>query len=501
MAHSNPSTADPTTPLSQDHLHALAPLLGLLGQLAQHLLDFPKQGIDPQATAAFETTLQDLLRQLGLEAVAHLFNSLEPQDKHDMPKEIKLNGTRYRVRPKTCWTVSCLFGQFKLRHFLYEPREHGERCLHPLPDLLGIVASCASPALAQKTGRLVAQHSQRAALGLLFEEHAVPWCVDRLRRVAGCVAEALSQQRQAVQADRLVGWLEQTSLQKGGHLPVLVAGRDAVKLRIRGVGHQEAVVATVSVYDRRGQRLGTVYLGRMPEYQEATLTAQLTGLLVEVLTRWPCRRLRLAYLTDCGWQPQCYYRSVLRKMADPAHPGQRLRWEWVVDYYHACLYVSLMAEGLFGPGQQARAWAARMRRLLKQPDGARRVLQSASYHRNQDWPIGERAEKFWEGYGYLAKYGRQMGYARCLRLGIPLGSGVTEAGCKVVVTQRLKQSGMGWGGRQNQEEPFGQVVLDLRVLVLSGVYEEAFQRHLGEIKSVLGRSYEACRRAVARKAA
>src|SRR5262249_13730449 len=161
-----------------------------------------------------------------------------------------------------------------------------------------------------------------------------------------------------------------------------------------GAGYQGAVGGTVPVYNRRGKRLGTVYLGRMPEEQEATLSAQLTGLLQEVLLRWTCRRLRLAYLTDCGWQPQRYYREVLRKMEDPAHPGQRLSWEWVVDYYHACLYVSLMAEGLFGAGQQAQAWARRMRRLLKQPGGARRVLQAASYQRNQDWPWGERAEKY-----------------------------------------------------------------------------------------------------------
>jgi hypothetical protein len=315
------------------------------------------------------------------------------------------------------------------------------------------------------------------------------------------VAEGTAAQRQAAQADRLVGWLEQASGQKGGHLPVLVAGRDAVKLRIVGVGYQEAVVATVSVYDRRGKRLGTVYLGRMPQEQEAGLSEQLTGLLTEVLTRWPCRRLRLAYLTDAGWQPKAYYRNVLRRMEDPARPGVVLGWEWVVDYYHACLYVSLMAEGLFGPGQQAQAWARRMRRLLVQPGGARRVLQSASYQRNQDWPEGEAGEKFWEGYGYLHRYGAQMGYARCGRLGIPLGSGVTEAGCKVVVTQRLKQSGMRWGGRRGRQEPFGQVVLDLRVLVLSGAYEVAFNRYLGQSKSVLPGSYDACRLAIARNAA
>jgi hypothetical protein len=473
----------------------------LLGQLAQLLLDFPAQPLCPEATARLEGRLRGLLRQVGLQAITQLFNSLEPHDKHDLPREIKLQGSRYRVRPKTCWTVSCLFGPFKLRHFLYEPRERGERCLHPLPDLLGVIAGAATPALAACAGRLVAQHSQRGALDLLEEEHGVSWCTTTLRKVAAAVAEASGAQRQQVQADRLLGWLEQTRAHTAGPLPVLVAGRDAVKVPILGVGYQEAVVATVSVFNRRGKRLGTVYLGRMPQENEATLSAQLTGLLQEVLRRWPCRRLRLAYVTDAGWQPQAYYRQVLRRMADPAHPGRRLCWEWVVDYYHACSYLSAMAEGLFGPGGQGQAWAARMRRLLKQPGGAKRVQQAASYQRNRRWPRGEWAEQFWKGYHYVAKYARQMDYARCRRLGVPLGSGVTEAGCKVVVTQRLKQSGMRWKAAQGKQEGFGQVVLDLRVLVLSGVYEQAWQSHLGAAKEDQGHNYEGVRRAVARNAA
>ena len=65
-----------------------------------------------------------------------------------------------------------------------------------------------------------------------------------------------------------------------------------------------------------------------------------------------------------------------------------------------------------------------------------------------------------------------MDYAGYRRLGVPLGSGVTEAGCKTVFTQRLKQSGMLWGPEG------GQVILDLRVLWLSGVWQDAHHAFL-----------------------
>jgi hypothetical protein len=42
---------------------------------------------------------------------------------------------------------------------------------------------------------------------------------------------------------------------------------------------KEGATTTVSVLDRRGKRLGTVYLGQMPEAGQGTLTEQLTALI------------------------------------------------------------------------------------------------------------------------------------------------------------------------------------------------------------------------------
>jgi hypothetical protein len=58
----------------------------------------------------------------------------------------------------------------------------------------------------------------------------------------------------------------------------------------------------------------------------------------------------------------------------------------------------------------------------------------------------------------------------CQRL--PMGSGITEAACKIVFTQRLKRSGMSW------TLTGGQVILDLRVIWLSGIWDMVHQRYL-----------------------
>ena len=55
---------------------------------------------------------------------------------------------------------------------------------------------------------------------------------------------------------------------------------------------------------------------------------------------------------------------------------------------------------------------------------------------------------------------------------MPLGSGVTEAACKTVFTQRLKRSGMRW------HKESGQVIVDLRVLYLSGIWPDVVRKDL-----------------------
>ena len=65
-----------------------------------------------------------------------------------------------------------------------------------------------------------------------------------------------------------------------------------------------------------------------------------------------------------------------------------------------------------------------------------------------------------------------MRYQSYRRQHLPIGSGVTEAACKIVFTQRLKRSGMSW------TLSGGQVILDLRVIWLSGVWKEVHQAYL-----------------------
>src|ERR1051325_50613 len=129
---------------------------------------------------------------------------------------------------------------------------------------------------------------------------------------------------------------------------VLAVGRDGIMLPIRKHDtYKEGSVATISVYDRRQRRVGTLYLAEMPQPHQVRLTEELTNLLKAVLAKWQGPLPRLLYLTDAGHHQTSYFEEVLQKMENPRRQGERLEWMWIVDYYHAAKYVTQLATVLF----------------------------------------------------------------------------------------------------------------------------------------------------------
>jgi hypothetical protein len=324
------SKADPnsvSSPSAEDDLdevaaNALQPVLHLIHH-------FREQPITPQHTHQFEQQLHTSLRELGRQLASWTYNHLEPSNPDDLPKHLTFEATAYtrlnRQTPQNLWTR---FGQIRLQRTGYRPtHQDGEPTLFPLARALGLVEG-ASPALAERAARLLAQAgmTQQRLLRQLQQDHGVGWGVKKLRTVCSVVAEKIDEQRHAAQSVQLLAWLEQASASTGRHKPLLSVGRDGITLRVgqNQSGHYEvASTATISVLDRRGKRLGTVYLGYVPQPYQRTMSRELTRLLRAVLTAWPGPLPRLCYVSDAGDNETAYYEQALRKMKHP-RSGQRL---------------------------------------------------------------------------------------------------------------------------------------------------------------------------------
>jgi hypothetical protein len=463
------------------------PCLHLSEQIAERTARFLTRPITPAATLDFEKDLRELLDECGRLVFQSVVNQIEPPLPQDAPKHTQRAGQDYcrkNQKSPTRGGIATLFGRIELHRCLYEPLQEGrddaQRSFAPLQLCLGIVANNATPALAERVGHLSSKHTQQEMLDLLRSDHHVCWSTEVLRQVAAAVSAGIAPYLRAAQRQRLLEWLAQAKKSRGRHRPTLSVGRDGLMLPIRHEPHyKEGSVATISVLDRRGRRIGTIYLGEMPEPQQKTLSAELTALLQSVLAGWDGPLPRLVYVTDAGYQQTTYFEEVLTKMENPRRAGERLQWLWIVDFYHAAQYVSKLANVLFAEEERRQAWSRRMRHVMRDKEGGvLTVLASAAQYHGKKVLGKKEEEAYGEAHHYLLKHVEQMQYSQYKRAGLPLGSGVTEAGCKVVFTQRFKESGMTW----NRDG--GEVILRLRLAVLSGVWVKVFSEFLNHLPLV-----------------
>jgi len=113
----------------------------------------------------------------------------------------------------------------------------------------------------------------------------------------------------------------------------------------------------------------------------------------------------------------------------------------IVDWYHAVERLWLVANLLWGEGHPAaKRWARQAKKHLAhgQVEALLALLRRLSPR------TAEARKAVREAIGYFQNNAERMRYRRFRRQGLFIGSGVVEAGCKHVVGQRLKGSGMRW---------------------------------------------------------
>lgn len=167
--------------------------------------------------------------------------------------------------------------------------------------------------------------------------------------------------------------------------------------------------------------------------------------------------------------------------------GDGARWVWnlaemiapgaiqIVDLYHAKEHLSALGSLLFSPGTDlARKWSAD-RHLELEIGNLDAVLNAIGQFSNLPGDKGAAARREQD---YFVANRHRMDYARFRSMGLSVGSGVLEAGCRVVVGQRLKRSGMFWSVRGANQ------ILALRSSMLSGTFDAFWNRYITARRSI-----------------
>lgn len=138
----------------------------------------------------------------------------------------------------------------------------------------------------------------------------------------------------------------------------------------------------------------------------------------------------------------------------------------IIDLYHAREHIGKLCQLLFaGDEKKIRAFRMRWWTLLDEGKVERIVAQA----RSQLSGAGANQEQIEIELGYFEENRERMRYQRFRDEGLFVGSGVVEAGCKSVIGQRLKRSGMEWSVSG------ANAIISLRCLLLSGRFEEYWE--------------------------
>lgn len=428
-----------------------------------------KPGMGPEDAHQFEHSVEMIVREQARSFVEWCFNSLEPSKVDAMPRHVDYQGQKYRrLNQKTDHAkVLTRFGNITLLRATWRQGSRG-RTISPLEKILGIKFG-ATPGAQDLVGRQIATagSSQSRCIEVIAERTGARIGSEKLRNLSSYLAEIMEPQREACQVQQLEEWIDDAV--NHSENVTLAVSRDGVSLGIAPFGHFEmASVATLSVYCD-GQRLGTIYLACGPEDNQETLSRNFTSLLTSIIRSRDSKLRRIVYVSDAGRIETAYWKNVLRHLHVD---GQRIRIQRIVDYYHASLRLTTIADALQLTTSQRTEWLKRVRKMLLEPGGWGRVMRSIAGMLKQHGINSDREEDVQTAKRYLHRYRRFMNYSEYRSHGSPIGSGIVESACKQIVTERLKLSGMRWSHAGAQQ------ILTLRSILLSQTWHATFKKSL-----------------------
>ena len=435
--------------MHQDNTSALSGLASF--ENLQNLLMARSQGGSVQAALPFEAFAVELGH-----AVRGLENELKAADlaRYDVDADaVLVNGQEWRKcldnQPKTSLSSS---GPVTVARNLYRPAEGG-KSICPLELRAGIIGGVYTPVLARQVSYRMGHRTSDETSDLLVElgiSGPSRRSGDRLPQVLSTVWEdhretweAALRQQECVPAEASVVAVSLDGVmvpdkdgQRDAKAQREIAKEQGVPTQRSGpAGPREVGCGTVTLSDEETTRLDTVRYGRAPESKKKTLTEALDAELASMMAVRP--DLELVALADGAEET---WRSFDRPVY--AHATK------IVDHGHASQHLKAGLGAYDGDKRvEGRAAYERLRIMLRdQPGGGDQVIaeRSGLVRKMGGKRRKRRRKRLGAELTSLKNQRDRMAYAEYQARGLPIGSGVVEAACKTLATQRLKRSGMRW---------------------------------------------------------
>jgi hypothetical protein len=356
-------------------------------------------------------------------------------------------GQTYYRKEASLGHYHTLYGEVVLSRHLYQSSAGGPT-LCPLERHCQLSFGSATPLLAEVVSFKLASAPAGEVAQDLAKSHGLSLSETYLHHLAQQVGQLAVEKHAAWHLHAAAGPAAVT---------LIATGVDGTTLPLVGEAYKEAMCGTIALYDEAGDRLHTEYLGTMPEAGKATFAQRFTTSVDRVKARYP-DALHVCVGDGAQWNWEFF----------ATHYPEAV---WVLDFYHAATHLHTTAEAIFGPGPEAEEYYERWRTTLRdEEDGVTRLLRSFLYYRNRA-TLSARAQRTLDTeFHYFRQHVELMQYADFRAAGLPIGSGVTEAGCKELIKARFCRSGMRW------KRASGAPLLQLRSIKLSQQWDSFWSK-------------------------
>lgn len=230
-----------------------------------------------------------------------------------------------------------------------------------------------------------------------------------------------------------------------------------------------AYVGTVTLHDKEGNALKSIRYGRMPQGEVGRMCESMIGDVAVLLRNRPA--LKLVALTDGAPEMRDRLRAQLAAAKLTSHVHE------IIDFWHVVEKLAAAAAVMFA-GQTAAALRRWKLALLNKRGAVWPILEELQRSRLENVTLGEDRPVH-DAITYLTNHGKRMNYAGARKLGLPIGSGNTEATCKSLFEVRMKRSGARW------KEQTGEHVVQLRALALSERWDDGIDLMLRELRAAV----------------
>lgn len=348
-------------------------------------------------------------------------------------------------------------GPVRVLRWLY--REQGvrngpTRCL--FEEMRGIVEGGFTPELGRAVVAAVSHMPAAAAERVLRDATGYAFSPATMKRTTTSVGGHMRTDEQAV-FDAV--WSKRPIPEAARTVVISV---DGLSIHLRDEGYKQCTAATISLLDELGERMCTVRLGELPEAGKATIMQRVEREVRALLMMRPT--LTTEVVIDGAHD--------LRDHLIERFPFAR----HVTDFFHALEHLGAALRNLFPFDDARRAshmryWAHYLKHRPGTVDELRAWLDQqleASAESLGAWAKRE-VEKHRE---YFYNQREFMDYPDAMNDNAAIGSGLVEAACKTIFTQRLKVSGARWS--RNGARAIGYI----RSVTQSDRFADAFAHHL-----------------------